>query len=46
MFPVTIQGLDSAIAALRRPLGAAGRGAAGSRAEGGVTLGGGAPPHP
>ena len=46
MFPVTIQGLDSAIAALRRPLGAAGRGAAGSRAEGGVTLGGGTPPHP
>ena len=46
MFPVTIQGLDSAIAALRRPLGAASRGAAGSRAEGGVTLGGGAPPHP
>jgi uncharacterized protein with von Willebrand factor type A (vWA) domain len=26
MFPVTIQGLDSAIAALRRPLGLAGRG--------------------
>ena len=46
MFPVTIQGLDSAIAALRRPLGAAGRGAADLRAEGGVTLGGGTPPHP
>jgi uncharacterized protein with von Willebrand factor type A (vWA) domain len=44
MFPVTIQGLDSAIAALRRPLGMAGRGGAGSRTEEGMARGGEPPP--
>jgi uncharacterized protein len=39
MFPVTIQGLDSAIAALRRPLGRAGW-----QTEGGMMRGG--EPHP
>jgi uncharacterized protein with von Willebrand factor type A (vWA) domain len=34
MFPVTIQGLDSAIAALRRPLGLAGRGELARQLEG------------
>jgi uncharacterized protein with von Willebrand factor type A (vWA) domain len=38
MFPVTIQGLDSAIAALRRPLGRTGS------HLGGITLPGGEPP--
>jgi uncharacterized protein with von Willebrand factor type A (vWA) domain len=40
MFPVTIQGLDSAIAALRRPLGRTG-----SQTAGGV-MPGGQPPLP
>ena len=39
MFPLTIQGLDSAIAALRRPLGGAG-----SQAGGGMMRGGEPPP--
>jgi uncharacterized protein with von Willebrand factor type A (vWA) domain len=43
MFPVTIQGLDSAIAALRRPLGLAGPG---SQAGGGTMWGGEPPPPP